>query len=393
MSKLHGFIQVLQIEGGWYLPESSMTGDGGTGTPGPVGPQGPPGPTGPQGPAGADGSGGGGADSLPLAGGILTGALTIGSIAKNLLWLHSNASGQILFRMDDTGGNDYAALGSTLINLTDASGNSSILTATQLRFSGPLPLLTVTVDGTNGFFVQDPSTSGNATLTATGLTVLDPNNNQANLTSATLAIYTANGGSTLGIRSTSLGVGSLNVQNGSGIALSTPNGTVILSVLADGTGNLLATADDGPNAGKTIQITDFANSALAGGGGGGGLPLTGGTLTGPITVVTPGDVNTQTTVGASGFSQNLSTGGGTDLQPGKMRLLNAGGNEADVAADTLMYINNNSGNNIQLTPDQITFAAANSFALSVDANGDLIVTGTFGPNAGKSVNLTAGHWA
>jgi hypothetical protein len=35
----------------------------------------------------------------------------------------------------------------------------------------------------------------------------------------------------------------------------------------------------------------------------------------------------------------------------------------------------------------------NAIALSMDAGGDLIVSQSAGPNAGKQVNLTYGHWA
>ena len=47
--KLKGYIQVLNVDGGWYVPESSDSGAG------PAGPQGPEGPAGPAGPKGDKG--------------------------------------------------------------------------------------------------------------------------------------------------------------------------------------------------------------------------------------------------------------------------------------------------------------------------------------------------
>jgi hypothetical protein len=228
--KLSGYIQVLNIEGGWYLPESAIASEGGgTGGAGPAGPQGPKGdtgPAGPQGPPGVDGSGGGdGSNALPLTGGTLTGALTIGSIAKNLLWLHSNAGGQVLFRMDDPGGNDYAALSSVMASFNDASGCSSMLTSTKLSFGGPLPYFNITLDGANGFILTDNSTADSIQL--------KPN--------------------------------SLILQNGAG-SNSFNNATLYQD---ETTGDLFVSV--GPSGSPVnIRITDFTNNGLAGGGGGGG---------------------------------------------------------------------------------------------------------------------------
>jgi hypothetical protein len=175
--------------------------------------------------------------------------------------------------MDDTGGNNYAALGAVMASFNDASGCTSMLTSTKLSFGGPLPNFNITLDGVNGFITSDPSTADSIQLKPNALALQSgPGSNSfsnATLyqdeTTGDLFASVGPSGTPVNIRITDFvnnglagvtgTVATTTAQPGVGVTLISPDGNSTVILALGNNGEIEATATAGPNVGKSVNLS------------------------------------------------------------------------------------------------------------------------------------------